>query len=56
MRVMPSEGSGRYWPDPDTEILLKEKSYQEIRLAMGGRPPIRADFFAIESVIIVEAD
>src|SRR4051812_28038166 len=48
-RVMPSVGSGRYWPGPGTEMLLREVSYQEIRPTVAGCSLIRPDFLAIDS-------
>src|SRR3954454_2830974 len=48
-RVMPSVGSGRYWPGPGMEMLLKEESYQVIRPIVTWCSLIRPDFLAIDS-------
>jgi hypothetical protein len=52
MRLIPSEGSGRYSPGPGMVELLEERSYQEIRLPVAICSQTPPGILAIDSEVL----
>src|SRR4051794_25891135 len=52
MRVMPSVGSGRYWPGPGMAWLLEEKFYQDLRGNVAFCSQKMPDNRAIDSIFL----